>query len=322
MVVDDDRSKDMCPICRTDRYLSPNMIFLINPECYHKICESCVDRIFSLGPSTCPYPGCGKLLRKNRFKNQVFEDINVEKEVDIRKRVCSIYNSTEEDFATPADYDKYLTEVEDIIFNLAHGIDVATTEAALTKYEQDNKINILEKTMRELKKSANELKFQESVERLKQEKLRIQRNMEMEDLEFKRKQQQELLDKLSHSLAKLEELLKQQQRANLARTEERKRELEQINQQLDENFNENNPLVEKKPEVKVPFTPFCGDRDPITHYNLLLSGLGDGYYDPYAADLAKNKQYLAGGWRLDSMFSRVLTETFTGLNCVISEEKI
>lgn len=66
----DDQLKDMCPICKTDKYLSPNMKFLINPECYHKICESCVDRIFSLGPAPCPYPKCGKILRKINLNNK------------------------------------------------------------------------------------------------------------------------------------------------------------------------------------------------------------------------------------------------------------
>ena len=30
-----DDNKDMCPICKTDRYLSPDVRFLVNPECYH-----------------------------------------------------------------------------------------------------------------------------------------------------------------------------------------------------------------------------------------------------------------------------------------------
>ncbi|CAN3354759.1 RNA polymerase II transcription factor B subunit 3 [Diutina catenulata] len=319
IAVDDDRNNDMCPICRTDRYLSPNMTFLINPECYHKICESCVDRIFSLGPSKCPYPGCGKILRKNKFKKQVFDDLKVEREIDIRKRVSGIYNSTEEDFDTPEAYDDYLTQVEDIIFNLTTGHNVDETEAALVKYEQDHKIDILEKQMRESKKSADLLKFQESSERLKQEKLRIQKQMEMEDLDFKRRQQQELLDKLSNSAASSEEVLKQQTQANLKRSQLRKRQLEQIQSQLDADFNDNNPLVAKKEVVKAPFTPFVGDRDPHREYTL-MSG-SDAYYDPFATDLAKNKEYLAGGWRLDNVFARVLDETFTGLGCIISAEK-
>lgn len=66
------------------------MRFLINPECYHKMCESCVDRIFSSGPAPCPVAGCHKTLRKAKFRKQTFEDIEVEREVDIRRRVMGM----------------------------------------------------------------------------------------------------------------------------------------------------------------------------------------------------------------------------------------
>jgi hypothetical protein len=82
---------EVCPVCKSSRYLNPNMRFLINPECYHKMCESCVDRIFSSGPASCPVAGCRKTLRKNRFRQQTFEDIGVEREVDIRRRVMHMY---------------------------------------------------------------------------------------------------------------------------------------------------------------------------------------------------------------------------------------
>ena len=63
------------------------MKFMIEPSCYHKMCESCVDRIFSSGPAACPVAGCGKTLRKARFKHPNFEDLAVEREVDIRAKV-------------------------------------------------------------------------------------------------------------------------------------------------------------------------------------------------------------------------------------------
>ena len=81
-------SPDICPVCKSSRYLNPNMRFLVNPECYHKMCESCVDRIFSQGPAPCPVAGCARTLRKQRFRKQTFEDITVEREVDIRRRVA------------------------------------------------------------------------------------------------------------------------------------------------------------------------------------------------------------------------------------------
>ena len=49
-------------------------------------CESCIDRIFSLGPEPCPV--CHQTLRKAHFTAQSFEDLNVQKEVVIRQRIA------------------------------------------------------------------------------------------------------------------------------------------------------------------------------------------------------------------------------------------
>ncbi|KAM9905673.1 hypothetical protein OXX69_007095, partial [Metschnikowia pulcherrima] len=232
--MDDEIARDMCPICKTDRYLSPNMVFLINPECYHKICESCVDRIFSLGPAQCPYPKCHKLLRKNRFKKQVFDDILIEREIDIRKRIQAIYNKTEEDFASLQEYNAYLEHVEEITFKLSEGIDVEETEQEVSQYEADHKIEILEIAMRESQKDADVSKFQEATERLRQEKLNIQKQMEAEDAHFQKQQKIELMEKLQASDSNAEEIMKQQKNAQMKRSSLRKRQLQQISSQLDQ----------------------------------------------------------------------------------------
>ena len=332
----DDRAKDMCPICKTDKYLSPNMTFLINPECYHKICESCVDRIFSLGPAPCPYPKCSRILRKNKFKKQVFEDLLIEREIDIRKRVSGIYNKTEEDFEGLLEYNAYLENVENIIFNLSNDLDVEETEAELVKYEQEHKIEILEKNMRESQKNTDLAKYQEAMERLKQEKVRILKQMEVEDMEFQKLQQQELLDTLTVSTSlNSDEIIKQQQNNALKRSSMRKKQLQSLTNQLDQQFSKTNPL-QKQPEndgLKTPFTPFRGDRDLCKRYELLpvpddveeMMDMEkhnvDGYYDPYVNKLAKNKEYLGAGWRLGAVFERALDEAFMGFGCFIEKEK-
>ena len=81
---------EICPVCKSSRYLNPKMRFLVNPECYHKMCESCVDRIFSQGPAPCPVAGCARTLRKAKFRKQTFDDIKVEREVDIRRRIAAV----------------------------------------------------------------------------------------------------------------------------------------------------------------------------------------------------------------------------------------
>lgn len=104
-------SDDKCPICKTDRYLSPRLRLLVSP-CYHKMCESCIDRLFSLGPAACPE--CGQVVRKQQFSAQIFEDLQVEEEVNIRKRVSRLFNRRPEEFPTLRAYNDYLEEFEEI----------------------------------------------------------------------------------------------------------------------------------------------------------------------------------------------------------------
>ncbi|KAF2273617.1 CDK-activating kinase assembly factor [Westerdykella ornata] len=133
------KDEAICPVCKSSRYLNPNMRFLVNPECYHKMCESCVDRIFSHGPAPCPIAGCKRTLRKAKFRTQTFEDLKVEREVDIRRRVARVLNKTEADFETLRDYNDYLETVEEITWNLILKIDVEATEKRLRLYEEAQK---------------------------------------------------------------------------------------------------------------------------------------------------------------------------------------
>jgi len=142
MVIAQASIDDRCPVCKSDKYLNPNLKFLVNPECYHKMlvpcqasesgqadgrCETCIDRIFTLGPAPCPQ--CGRMLRKAKFRKQTFEDTLVEREVDVRRRITKLYfpfliylkdhtydrfNKRREDFRTLREYNDYLEDVEEI----------------------------------------------------------------------------------------------------------------------------------------------------------------------------------------------------------------
>ncbi|CAG8439789.1 532_t:CDS:2 [Funneliformis mosseae] len=75
---------EICPICKNNRYLTPNMKLLVS-DCYHKMCESCIDRLFANGAGPCPI--CQRILRKVSFIEPTFEDLRVEKEVKIRRNL-------------------------------------------------------------------------------------------------------------------------------------------------------------------------------------------------------------------------------------------
>lgn len=52
-------------------------------------CDSCVDVLFTRPSAACPE--CNTPLRRSDFRLQQFEDLIVEKEVDIRKRIVRMY---------------------------------------------------------------------------------------------------------------------------------------------------------------------------------------------------------------------------------------
>lgn len=326
--MEDERSNDMCPVCKTDRYLSPNMRFLINPECYHKICESCVDRIFSLGPAKCPYPKCHKTLRKNKFKNQLFEDINIEREVDIRKRVLAVYNKSEEDFDSLQDYNAYLENLEETIYKLTNGIDTEEIEKEMAQYQSDHNIEILERATRESQKSEDRTKHQEALETLRQAKLNLIKEKEEEELAEQKQQRLKLVEKLQNSDVDPEELMRQHKAETLKRTSQRERDIKKLSKELEEQIlpvaNANNG-AEAGPQT--PFTPFCGDRNEHNYYTLLgkpatdIVDITDTYHDPFISKLAQNREYLGSGWRLKTVFERALDEAFMGLHCFIDVEK-
>ena len=53
-------------------------------------------------------------LRKLAFIPQTFEDLTVEKEVVVRRRMTKEFNKRREDFIDLRSYNDYLEEVEDI----------------------------------------------------------------------------------------------------------------------------------------------------------------------------------------------------------------
>jgi CDK-activating kinase assembly factor MAT1 len=108
------------------------------------MCSNCVNRIFNEGPNQCPYAGCHKTLRRRGFRSAYFGDLAVEREVDIRKRVATVFNKVEDDFEDLRAYNDYLQQVEDLTFALTSGPEAERrrAEANLQAYEHEHKAEI------------------------------------------------------------------------------------------------------------------------------------------------------------------------------------
>lgn len=198
---------DVCPICKSDRYLNPDLRLLVS-KCYHKMCESCIDRIFSLGPEPCPT--CGLTLRKSNFAPQTFENLKVEKEVIIRKRIHKLFNKRREDFESLDHYNNYLEEVEDITFNLINGVDVAETEAKIKKYQIENEDLIAQNAVHEARQAELNKRQEEAIKREREERkaelMRLEEEAQREERELK----QETIRNLADSDVSVEKLVARQ----------------------------------------------------------------------------------------------------------------
>ncbi|XP_067681937.1 CDK-activating kinase assembly factor MAT1-like [Haliotis asinina] len=185
-----------CPRCKTTKYRNPSLKLLVN-VCGHSLCESCVDMLFIKGSGACPE--CGTALRRNNFRLQIFEDSNVEKELDIRKKILRDFNKKEEDFSSLRDYNDYLEMIETIVFNLTNGIDVESTRKMIEQYRKDNKDQI-KKNLSKMSKDQEYL--DQLIEQEKHDTAVRKQMMEEEaarDKAFKKKNKAALIDELMFS---------------------------------------------------------------------------------------------------------------------------
>lgn len=115
-----------CPACKSDSYLNPGIKILISP-CFHKLCEQCVYRIFAKGVAPCPT--CQTPLRRINFIASTFEDIEVGREVGIRRMLLRYFDHSREEFPSLDAYNDYLEAFEDVVFELLE----LESEAAVKK---------------------------------------------------------------------------------------------------------------------------------------------------------------------------------------------
>ncbi|PNS16218.1 CDK-activating kinase assembly factor MAT1 [Sphaceloma murrayae] len=301
---------DICPVCKSSRYLNKSMRFLVNPECYHKMCESCVDRIFSHGPNKCPIAGCKRTLRKHRFREQTFEDIQVEREVDIRRRVAAIFNRREEEFEDLMDYNNYLNDVEDITYNLINQIDVEETEKKLQAYSASNKESI-QSNASLASQHAHDMSALQAAER-EQSKLRrdaARREEEMERRE-KREGRQRTINRLASG-------------ADAKSLEEENKIAMRKNDQAERlKINGSSGIVikglktKKAPEPEKPFDAFGGFTIDPRYYSVQ-----ERYEWPWLNNVRDDAVISAGGYDVQEFHTRALCEAFAGLGVFIGKEK-
>ncbi|RPD65987.1 CDK-activating kinase assembly factor [Lentinus tigrinus ALCF2SS1-7] len=300
---------DKCPICDTDRYLKPHLRLLVSP-CYHRLCESCIDRLYTLGPAPCPT--CNTIQRKLGYTPQTFEDLTVEREVAVRRRIAKEFNKRREDFPDLRSYNDYLEEVEEIAFNLINDIDVAETEARIARYRQENAALIKLNQQRE-EEYQRYLQEQEEMERQERE-LRAQelRRIEEEEREEREKGKQAIIDKLETSDKDAARLVAK------SRMEAQRRASARAASSSSISFSQSSAHLLRTRATQsavVPDVPHIPLQDDYYAYDDMFK-MQETYHDPVSDAVRRDKEGImrAGGYQVNQAWERALRFAVAGLD--------
>ncbi|KAM0264497.1 hypothetical protein ACHAQJ_000688 [Trichoderma viride] len=314
---------EACPVCKTTRYFNKDMEFKINTECYHRMCKTCVERIFKDGPNQCPYAGCHKTLRLRGFKTAFFGDLGVEREVDIRRRVAAVFNKAEDDFESLDAYNNYLYMVECLTDDLVNGTDEARkkAEVQLSEWEAQHKAEI--ERNRKLARESDETRQKRLA--VEQEAARHRRMQELqEDAEEKANAarfREEMLNSLQN--AELGHAVEAVDRVLLKKRGQQKRDatLDAV-AALGGSGLSIRGLRDKRAPVldDKPYDPFGGLDLAPQRVDLASEHLSQ--YKSEWLDITRTKEdYIVGGYSSEEYLTRALFEAFSGLGVFIADDK-
>ena len=111
-----------------------------------------------------PCPQCQTILKRDKFRVQFFEDADMDKEVEIRRKVTQELFLREEDFPSLRAYNDYLEQIEGFIYNLANGVDLDQTRKDMDMMKDSFKKGLLNSRH---KKSKDQVLLEELVEKEK-----------------------------------------------------------------------------------------------------------------------------------------------------------
>lgn len=316
--------EDICPVCKRNRYLNTTMTFKINPECYHPMCSQCVETIFKSGPAQCPYASCSKTLRLKGFREAMFADLTVQREVDIRKRVAAVFNNSEDDFETLRDYNNYLQDVEDLAFALVYGEETErrAAEEKLADYEQHHKAEIERNKRKGTEAEALRQRRQKEADAAaaarKAELLREEEEARKEEAKLNQEVMEALQRGEAGSAAEIQARILANKKATLARMNG------SLGAGLDvagrgisiRGLRKKNGQSADEEDRNKPYDPYAGITLVPSRYTL-----HNNYESPWLEPAKGQWDHNVGGYSTQEFVARAMFEAFAGLGVIIGEEK-
>ncbi|XP_075257089.1 CDK-activating kinase assembly factor MAT1-like isoform X2 [Convolutriloba macropyga] len=200
----------MCPNCGSTKYRNPNMRLFIG-TCGHSYCENCMNAYFSRGAHPC-YE-CKTNLNHSSFRLQVFDDAAVDKEVEVRRKLTKELNLYEEDFSSLREYNDFLENFEEIVFNFTSNIDIIATKSKLDSMKEQYSSILAQNRFKKLSKDQEQIRKQIQKEREILDQM--QQKVAMETMymnQAKRSNKMNLLKKLETSSLPAEQIVNEHQK--------------------------------------------------------------------------------------------------------------
>ncbi|KAI9743620.1 MAG: TFIIH/NER complex subunit [Claussenomyces sp. TS43310] len=311
-----DPSSDICPVCKSNRYLNPSLTFLINSECYHTMCTSCVDRLFTSGPAPCPVAGCHKTLRKRGFHAAFFADLGVEREVDVRRRIAATFNRRQEEFVGLSEWNDYLERVESLVFDIVNGAESERREAeeVLRDYAGSNKREIEESARAERELAEDEKRRGEAeVEAVTRRRIAAARQIQ-EEKDTVQRTRREVLDRLAGTTGDAKRITKQAEKKIQEANNRRRGDVLDAGAGSSTGF----PIRGLKQKVHMSEKPYDAfDGLSLASERFVLQ---DSYLNEWLDAAKGDPKHVVGGYRLGEYYARTMFEAFSGLGVFVKDE--
>jgi len=201
--------------------------------------------------------------------------------------------------------------VEEITFNLVNGIDTAETEAKLRSYESENAEQI---SMNRNRSKAEAQAFAQLRRAEEEERSQAAEMARLEVEEGRREREenaQSMLRKLAGSSTDADTIVQENKTLALKRSTARRKQLDEA--LLAAKSHKLNRTIAKE-EIKDPFDPLEGQNLPTPLYTVHAT-----YDDPFLNKLQHDVTAMAGGFRIEAVYHRALSDAFMGLTCGIQK---
>jgi CDK-activating kinase assembly factor MAT1 len=281
------------------------------------------------------------VLRKLAFTPQTFEDLAVEKEVAVRRRIAKEYaffelpvtrdanpsdrfNKRRDDFPDLRSYNDYLEEVEDIsayrrvlrscprlthstAFNLIHDIDIPQTEARIAAYRAENAV-LIELNIQREEQYAQSLREQEDQDRRERELRGLEaRRLEEEEREEREDERRRIIDKLETSDKDAAQVIARTRANALKKTQARTSAAVSQSTRLLRSRAQQSSAIPDPPHVPL-------QDDWYTYEDMFV--MRDKYLDPFSEAVRQDREgiMMAGGYRVEEAWRRALRSAVAGLD--------